>query len=186
MQHRCNGLIRSRAGLLAGCVAVGLAALGPVVGSASARARFAPPPRHPPAVKHATKARMAASATRVTASAASIRASAASYSGCWGTGPVVTDFRGYRYGTRYCHNYRSGQLDLYGGWSGYLYAGNNWFVCQSRFRSLPNPSVGSARNNIWLYTQGDVAYNHHGWGWFPATEVSGGVNYAPIPGLRWC
>ena len=55
-------------------------------------------------------------------------------------------------------------------------------------RSIENPPVGNARNNVWLYTQGDVSYvpRYHGWGWFPATYVSGGGNYDPIPGLRWC
>lgn len=170
MEHRCNVLARRRAGLLAGCMAVGLGALGLVAGPATAR------PRHAPKAQHATKTK--------------IRASAA-YSGCWGTGPTVRDFRGARYGTRYCHNYLGGTVGFGTTLSGYLYAGNNWFVCQSR--GGENPRVGSARNNIWLYTQGDKGvpswapgYHYHGWGWFPATYVSGGINYGPIPGLRWC
>lgn len=38
----------------------------------------------------------------------------------------------------------------------------------------------------WLWTQGDVAYADNGWGWFPATKVSGGNNWEPIPGLQNC
>jgi hypothetical protein len=88
--------------------------------------------------------------------------------------------------TRYCHNYKGGTVGFGATNTGYLYAGTNRFVCQQR--AGENPSVGSARNNIWLYTQGDVSYSptYHGWGWFPATYVSGGVNYGPIPGLHWC
>lgn len=164
-RHRRFGL-----GLLAACIAVGLGVLVLTASAANAKVRFAPPARHAVAASHVAKA--------------GPRASAAA-SGCWGTGPTVKDYRGYRYATRYCHNYRGGQLHLYAGISGYLYAGNNWFVCQSRL-GIENPHVGSARNNIWLYTQGDVGYSYHGWGWFPATYVSGGVNYGPIPGLRWC
>lgn len=77
---------------------------------------------------------------------------------------------------RYCHNYQGGYV-LGGSWQrhGYLYAGNNWFVCQAR--GGENPAVGSARNNWWLYTQADVGYSNGGWGWFPATKVSCGGNY---------
>lgn len=171
MQNRFDVRPRFHAALLASCIAAGLAVFALATDTASARARFAPPARH---LTAGTAARNAG-----------IRASAASYSGCWGTGPTVTDFRGYRYPTRYCHNYQGGQLRLYSRVSGYLYAGNNWFVCQSRL-GIENPRVGTARNNIWLYTEGDVGYAYHGWGWFPATYVSGGVNYGPIPGLPWC
>jgi hypothetical protein len=110
----------------------------------------------------------------------------AAAAGCNSDGPVVRDYRGISFGTRYCNNYRGGYTSLFGINTGYLYAGTNWFVCQQR--ADENPPVGSARNNIWLYTQGDVSYNatYRGWGWFPATYVSGGVNYGPIPGLRWC
>lgn len=60
-------------------------------------------------------------------------------------------------------------------------------MCQDQWVGYENPPVGSARNNWWLYTQADTSTNfRHGWGWFPATKVSGGGNYEPIPGLRWC
>lgn len=119
---------------------------------------------------------------------------AANYSGCWGRGPTVTDYSGTRSSTRYCHVYLGGNVELAGsnrGVTGYLNAGNNWFVCQHKFPGDPNPRVGSARNNWWLWTQADYSKNgngrkYHGWGWFPATHVSGGGNYQPIPGLRTC
>lgn len=118
-------------------------------------------------------------------------ATASAASGCSGAGPTVKDYRGVSYTTRYCYNYRAGATRLgddVGNFftSGYLYAGRNWFVCQKRIGE--NPPVGSARNNIWLYTEGDVAYvkPYKGWGWFPATYVSGGTNYGKIPGLRTC
>jgi hypothetical protein len=106
--------------------------------------------------------------------------------GCTSSGPTVTDWTGTRFATRYCHNYKAGPVGFGTTTTGYLYAGTNWFVCQER--SIENPPVGNARNNVWLYTQGDVSYvaKYHGWGWFPATYVSGGGNYEPIPGLRWC
>jgi hypothetical protein len=133
----------------------------------------------------AVTAVLVAAAVPSLASAGATNAAAAS--GCWGTGPTVTDYAGGRWATRYCHNYRGGQTLIDGVSGGYLYAGNNWFVCQKRFPQ-ENPPVGNARNNIWLYTQGDVSYSpvYKGWGWFPATYVSGGGNYDPIPGLRWC
>jgi hypothetical protein len=133
----------------------------------------------------AVTAVLVAAAVPSLASAGTTKAAAAS--GCWGTGPTVTDYAGGRWATRYCHNYRAGQTRMYSSATGWLYAGNNWFVCQKR-TNVPNPPVGNAKNNIWLYTQGDVSYSavYKGWGWFPATYVSGGGNYDPIPGLRWC
>lgn len=156
----------SRAAIAALAVIGGLVAVVPATASAASKA--------PPRAHHASALTTMSSALTATAS------------GCTSAGPTVSDFRGVRYSTRYCHNYRGGGLRLYNITSGYLYAGTNWFVCQQRIGE--NPPVGSARNNIWLYTQGDVSYNsrYHGWGWFPATYVSGGVNYGPIPGLRWC
>lgn len=109
---------------------------------------------------------------------------AAAYSGCWGPGPNVNQGPNILWGTTWCHNYASYRTVHRGAVTGYLYAGNNWFICQQRFGENPRP--GSARNNWWLYTQGDVGYRESGWGWFPATYVSGGGNYQPIPGLRGC
>ncbi len=170
---RCPALVLS---VLVGAMGFGLVGLG--VGTA--RADVLSPPR----IDAAPAPRVDAAASAGQTATGDSAVVSTSYTGCWGTGPVVTDFRGVKYSTRYCHNYLGGNLRLYTTVSGYLYAGNNWFVCQSRFGE--NPPVGSAWNNIWLYTQGDVAYAYHGWGWFPATYVSGGTNYNPIPGLRWC
>lgn len=160
--------IRGAARVAAVAVSAGLVLAAPGIASA---ARFAPP-----AAPSAHAARVHA-ASRVAHSASS---------GCTSAGPTVTDFRGIRYSTRNCHNYRAGDLRLYSITSGRLYAGTNWFVCQSRIGE--NPPVGGARNDIWLYTEGDVSYSsrYGGWGWFPATYVSGGVNYGRVPGLRWC
>lgn len=120
---------------------------------------------------------------------------ARAYSGCWGSGPHVTDATGSHWSTRYCHAYHRGPM--FGGFTArgyslfsvrydaFLNAGNSWFVCQQK-TIVPNPKVGGARNDWWLYTMGDYAIEHRGWGWFPATYVSGGRNWSPIPGLRAC
>lgn len=108
---------------------------------------------------------------------------AQAYSGCWGSGPVAKDPYGPAFHTKYCHNYRSGHTRTWGP-TGLLWAGTNWFRCQQK--GSENPRVGSARNDWSLWTQADVAYALGGWGWFPATYVSGGGNYAPIPGLPRC
>ena len=132
-----------------------------------------------------TKAKCALLAAALTAALAAAAPSPASaYSGCWSGGPSVELQPGLTLGTKWCHNYRSYRLRWQGVTTGHLYAGNNWFVCQRPGGA--NPAVGSARNNWWLFTQGDIGYAHRGWGWFPATMVSGGGNYAPIPGLRSC
>ena len=149
--------------LKSGIVAIGMALVGCGVLASSAAA--AGPPTTVPDVRGSAPVALAAA-------------------GCNSNGPTVTDYRGVVFSTRYCHNYRAGYTTMAGVRNGYLYAGTNWFVCQQR--AGENPPVGNARNNIWLYTQGDVAYNSRGWGWFPATHVSGGVNYGPVPGLRWC
>jgi hypothetical protein len=138
------------------------------------------------AVPAAAQAKAPSAAPDRAAHTDATKTTAVAAAGCTSAGPTVTDYRGVRFATRNCHNYRGGTTSLFGINTGYLYAGNNWFVCQQR--AGENPPVGNARNNIWLYTQGDVSYNstYHAWGWFPATYVSGGVNYGPIPGLRWC
>jgi hypothetical protein len=48
--------------------------------------------------------------------------------------------------------------------------------------------VGGARNTYWLWTKADHSIDGKkgGWGWFPATKISGGVNNNLIPGLRIC
>jgi hypothetical protein len=91
---------------------------------------------------------------------------AAAADGCWGTGPTVTDTLGQRWATRYCNNYRAGDV--------YNYVDGRW------------QPVGEWVNDIWLYTEADEVWAAGGWGGFPATHVSGGVNYGPIPGLDWC
>ncbi|MEV4091681.1 hypothetical protein [Streptosporangium saharense] len=115
-------------------------------------------------------------------------APAAQAEGCWGTGPTVTDTLGVRWPTRYCNNFRAGDVYNYveGRWQpiGRLNAGDSWFVCQSH--GPENPPVGEWLNDIWLYTEADVVWAAGGWGGFPATHVSGGENYTPIPNLDWC
>ncbi|WP_151477110.1 hypothetical protein [Streptomyces albicerus] len=106
--------------------------------------------------------------------------------GCWGNAGTKTDPDGRTYTARYCHNYQSGDIIWHRNKIGDLYAGDNWFVCQSKDPGFPNPPVGDARNDWWLYTQGDTGSVHKAWGWFPATKVSGGNNWEPIPGLRTC
>ncbi|WP_219461559.1 hypothetical protein [Nonomuraea rhizosphaerae] len=114
-------------------------------------------------------------------------AGSTSTAGCSGAGPTRTDVSGRVRATTWCHNYRTG--DVYAGRAagrvtGVLYAGRNWFACQ--MKGAENPAVGGARNNWWLRTQGDKGYADAGWGWFPATYVSGGGNYQTIPGLPVC
>jgi hypothetical protein len=125
-----------------------------------------------------------AGALGIAAGPASASASAA---GCAGAGPTRTDATGKVRATTFCHNYRSGNVYLYRATdrpTGYLYAGRNWFACQ--MKGAENPAVGGARNNWWLRTQGDKGYADGGWGWFPATYVSGGANYQTVPGLPVC
>lgn len=110
--------------------------------------------------------------------------------GCYGEGPTVTDPQQKVWKTKWCNNYRTGYVYNYVAGSdvwqpiGKLNAGKNWFACQSH--GPENPPVGDAKNNIWLYTEADEVWAGGGWGGFPATHVSGGNNYEPVPGLDWC
>jgi hypothetical protein len=108
-------------------------------------------------------------------------------SGCGGAGPTV-NHGGERIVTRYCYAWR-GYMTLdydYKTMNGYLYPGTSWFVCQSPGAENPRDPHSGARNRWWLWTLADNAYRNGGWGWFPATFVSGGANYQPIPGLQRC
>ncbi|WP_336320700.1 hypothetical protein [Streptomyces lavendofoliae] len=69
---------------------------------------------------------------------------------------------------------------------GILYAGRNWFVCQSKGRE--NPVIQGARNNWWLSTLADVVTRPgaSGWGSFPATAVVQGGAWEPVPGVPLC
>ncbi|BCL28232.1 hypothetical protein ACFFS2_11280 [Streptomyces aurantiacus] len=106
--------------------------------------------------------------------------------GCWGDAGTKTDPEGRTDTARYCHNYQSGDIIWYATDIGDLYAGDNWFICQQQDAGYPNPPVGDARNDWWLFTQGDTGSTHGGWGWFPATKISGGSNWEPVPGLPIC
>jgi hypothetical protein len=109
--------------------------------------------------------------------------------GCWNRGPDRSRTFGNgipvteHYKTWYCYAYRAGDV-WDGSVTGYLYAGTSWFVCQKKWPGHENPPVGSARNDWWLWTLGDRAANPYtdGWGWFPATKISGGANWGRIPG----
>ncbi|MBI3898730.1 MAG: hypothetical protein HY308_10600 [Gammaproteobacteria bacterium] len=112
---------------------------------------------------------------------------------CW-NGPTVTDWRGRNFNTRTCPTWTGSYVNSEP-WSvgegalhvGYLYAGNNWVVCQ--MKGLSNNDHGPGLNDIWLYTQSDktLAYpERQGWGWLPATAMSYGGDYQPIPGVPWC
>lgn len=69
---------------------------------------------------------------------------------------------------------------------GILYAGRNWFVCQSKGRD--NPVFQGAQNNWWLTTLADVVTRPgaSGWGSFPATAVVQGNAWEPVPGVPIC
>ncbi|MEU4332981.1 hypothetical protein [Nonomuraea dietziae] len=99
--------------------------------------------------------------------------------GCWGdAGTVGPNQYGAYHQAKYCHNFRGGDVynQTYGDYTvttGYLNAGTNWFVCQRRKNENP-PTPEGYRNNIWLYTQADTAYDNvnKGYGGFPANRVS--------------
>ncbi|GAB2987772.1 hypothetical protein GCM10023080_061720 [Streptomyces pseudoechinosporeus] len=128
----------------------------------------------------------AAAVLAVGAVALTPASASAAPNGCWGNAGQKTGPNGNTYTARYCHNYQGSEVGIGTTVTGYLYAGDNWFTCQQQFTDRPNPPVGDARNNWWLWTQGDEGYSNNGWGWFPATKVSGGGNYEPIPGLPNC
>lgn len=69
--------------------------------------------------------------------------------------------------------------------TGFLHAGNNWFLCQAD--GAPNPgSTHGPLSQIWLYTQADIAYDcDGGWGWVPANVVANAVRNSPLPGLLY-
>lgn len=69
--------------------------------------------------------------------------------------------------------------------TGFLWAGNNWFVCQTR--GAENPDLGEPiESDIWIYTQGDVIHDGSGaWGWIPANAIANAQAYAALPTLPW-
>src|SRR4051794_12821284 len=97
----------------------------------------------------------------------------------FGNGIPVTE----SYHTWKCFAYTAGDVEE-GDVQGLLRAGTSWFVCQRKWPGFENPQVGAARNDWWLYTLADVSSGRetNGWGWFPATKISGGGNFQPIPG----
>jgi hypothetical protein len=112
--------------------------------------------------------------------------------GCFEKGPTRVGPNSHgrvgKVATQFCHVYTSGEVVLGGPRVGVLEAGRSWFVCQRNFPDFPNPKVGGARNTYWLWTKADHSIDSKkgGWGWFPATKISGGVNNNLIPGLRIC
>ncbi|WP_433364944.1 hypothetical protein [Streptosporangium sp. CA-115845] len=113
---------------------------------------------------------------------------------CW-SGPNVTNWQGITFRSRTCPTWTGVNVYEATGqnaqgkyvYTGYLNAGNNWVVCQTR--GDRNPSLGGGTNDIWLYTQGDTTKSlpaRKAWGWIPATAVSYGANNAAVPGVPWC
>ncbi len=120
-------------------------------------------------------------------SSAIVAPSASADGSCWG-GPTVTDYKGRTFATHTCPTWTgTGVYDavVTPETSGYLYAGDNWMVCQKTGSNNPTFGAGG-QNDYWLYTQGDVSYFHGGWGWIPATAVSYGGDWQPIPGVPLC
>lgn len=68
---------------------------------------------------------------------------AAAYSGCWGPGPRAHQGPNILWGTTWCHNYASYRTVHRGAVTGYLYAGNNWFICQQRFGEESSHRIGA-------------------------------------------
>lgn len=146
----------------------------------------------------------AATAPSVTAPVASAPVSsapastpvAASGGSCTAGGPTVWSPLGQQHNTVYCPTWRG--TNVYGYHvtgeasqvTGYLYGATNWFACQQQ--GAENPGFGMGyKNTYWLLTQGDVATGVnseyiHAWGWIPATAVSYGGDYEPIPGVPFC
>lgn len=135
---------------------------------------------------------MASGAVALTAAspASSTPAEAAPAAGCYaaGTRSIPIDGKGWETRNVYsCNVYRSTNLWHIFGDGGFaadagLNTGRSWFVCQFKSGLLDNPAVGSAVNDHWVYTLGDWG----GWGWFPATHISSGSNWNPIPGVPNC
>ena len=67
--------------------------------------------------------------------------------------------------------------------TGFLHAGNNWFLAQAH--GGPNPGTARAPlSRMWLYTQADISYDGDGgWGWVPANAVANALSDTPLPGL---
>jgi len=128
---------------------------------------------------------------------ASTPASAAPGS-CYAQNAAVTDDWGRTFSTRYvCPTWTGAALestpyDVHMPFddSGYMYAASQvWVICQRQ--GGPNQSLGGYQNNWWLYTQGDQARANtwgyrNAWGHLPATAVSYGQNWQPIPGVPYC
>lgn len=67
--------------------------------------------------------------------------------------------------------------------TGFLFAGNSWFVGQAG--GGPNPALSpGVRSTAWLYTQADVDHaGGGGWGWLPATALAGFAGGPVVPGI---
>lgn len=66
--------------------------------------------------------------------------------------------------------------------TGYLNAGNNWFLWQTR--AGMNPPREDLVSDVWLYTQADVAHGPDGgWGWAPANVIAGSRPFEIVGGL---
>jgi hypothetical protein len=57
----------------------------------------------------------------------------------------------------------------------------NWFVCQEQHFYHPF-SVNGFESNWWAFTMADNGY----YGWVSVAFFSGGDNYEPDSGLRFC
>ncbi|NEA86667.1 hypothetical protein G3I38_17910 [Streptomyces sp. SID7958] len=64
--------------------------------------------------------------------------------------------------------------------AGILYAGTNYFYCQTRGHEF---RYGSYYNYYWAMTDDDSGNKRV---WLPVVWISGGVNNGPIPGLKYC
>jgi hypothetical protein len=91
--------------------------------------------------------------------------------------------------TKRCFVYRGGDvIDEVGDKVGTLNRGVSWFVCQAKTTRL-NPEVlqrngSTAYNQHWLLTLSDSKPRE--WGWFPATHISVGGNFNPVPHVPFC
>jgi hypothetical protein len=85
-------------------------------------------------------------------------------------------------GRLYCGN-RYGAILYWDPWysaerTGKMLTTYSWFVCWQY------GDYHAGGNNVWYWTQGDVAYSHSGWGFMAAVDVWTPVD--PAPGLPQC
>jgi hypothetical protein len=116
------------------------------------------------------------------------------------SGPTLTDDIGVKRITVHCVVFRDLNIharpDASSATEGYLPTGANWFACQTLGMEnpvtynteSPSPHDKPNHNKWWLFTQSEDRGpdGRKLWGWFPATAVTEGEEYQPVPGVPVC